>query len=84
MRLRQELMDMPRYTFAINDGKSQPDEIEIDLIDIAEAKAQAIRTAGEVLADIGCGSIWDGVPWQLIVKDENHLNVLDIKFVIRG
>ena len=74
---------MPQYSFAIADGRSPTEESFFELVDLAEAKAQAIRTAGEVLSDIGLGSVWDGVPWKLVVRDESRVEIIEISFVIK-
>ena len=75
-------MAVPKYTFIVADGRNSPETTVIDLLDVEHAKSEAIRTAGEMLADIGAGAIWDGVPWNLKVQDERGRPVLDVSFLI--
>ena len=44
---------MPRYFFHVQDGSSSPDTDGTELPDIYTAQAQAIRTSGEILRDMG-------------------------------
>ena len=75
---------MAKYAFIIDDGKDPPETTTIDLLDIEHAKSEAIRTAGEVLSDIGAGVIWDGTPWRLTVQDEDGQAALEVHFLIKG
>ena len=75
---------MPRFRFIVADGRGLAEETAFDLIDVAEAKSQAIRTAGEVLEDIGLGTVWDGAPWRINVLDEQGRDLLEIEFKIKG
>ncbi len=59
---------MPRFFFNIHDGASLPDTEGVVLHDIQAARAQAIRTSGELLCDIDPRS-WDGDRWRMEVSD---------------
>ena len=73
---------MPKFAFTVDDGRTVPETTVVDLTDFDHAKSEAIRAAGEMLADIGAGVIWDGVPWNLTVKDENGRPALEVHFLI--
>ena len=47
---------MPRYFFHVYDGYSSPDLDGTELADIYTAQAEAIRTSGEILRDMGPSS----------------------------
>ena len=49
---------MPRYFFHVYDGYSSLDQDGTELPDIYTAQAEAIRTSGEILRDIGA-QFWD-------------------------
>ena len=63
---------MPRYFFHVYDGSSSPDADGTELPDIYTAQAQAIRTSGEILRDMGA-QFWDGTAWRLEVADARGL-----------
>ena len=69
---------MPRYFFHVYDGSSAPDTDGTELPDIYTAQAQAIRTSGEILRDMGA-KFWNGTEWRLEVADERG----DTLFVLR-
>ena len=69
---------MPRYFFHVYDGSSSPDTDGTELPDIYTAQAEAIRTSGEILRDMGA-EFWNGTEWTLEVTDESD----QILFVIR-
>lgn len=69
---------MPRYFFHVHDGYSFPDEDGTELPDIYTAQAEAIRTSGEILRDVGA-KFWNGTEWKLEVADERG----QILFVLR-
>src|SRR4051794_5105035 len=57
---------MRRYFFHVYDGYSSPDLDGTELPDIYTAQAQAIRTSGEILRDMGA-MFWNGTEWKLEV-----------------
>jgi hypothetical protein len=68
---------MPRYFFHLEDGHSAPDEEGAELRDIEEARAVAVRFAGDYLKDQGAG-FWAGEDWRLIVTDADGLHLFAI------
>ena len=44
-----------------------------------EARAQAVRTAGEMLRDVG-GRFWNSGEWRMWVVDENGDIICALKF----
>lgn len=69
---------MPRYFFNVHDGTSILDEEGTELPDIYTAQAQAIRTSGEILRDLGA-RLWDGAEWRVEVANERG----EVLFVLR-
>lgn len=69
---------MPRYFYHVYDGYSSLDTDGTELPDIYTAQAQAIRTSGEILRDMGA-RFWDGTAWRMEVADERG----QILFVLR-
>jgi len=69
---------MPRYFFHVYDGFSSLDQDGTEFPDIYTAQAQAIRTSGEILRDMGA-KFWNGTAWKLEVADERG----DTLFVLR-
>lgn len=71
---------MPRFFFNIDDGTGTlPDTIGTELADFAAARSEAIRAAGEMLADI------DGAlkgRWEMTVVDETGKVVLRLQFFL--
>ena len=74
---------MPKYSFTVDDGRNAPETTEVDLADLDQAKSEAVRTAGEMLAEIGAATIWVGTPWTLIVRDAGGEQALEVNFLIR-
>ncbi len=70
---------MPRYYFSIHDGVTeQPDTIGTSLANPRAARSEAIRAAGEMLADVD-GNL-TGEEWRMTVTDENGSVVLTLRF----
>ena len=76
-------MAVPKYSFIVDDGRDAPETTVIDLRDLDHAKAEAIRTAGEMLADTGAGTVWVGTPWRLTVRDDHGRQALEVQFLIK-
>lgn len=70
---------MSRFFFHVIDGKFLVDAEGTELADLAEAKSEAIRTAGEVIRH-GGQSAWDGTEWQMHVTDADQKTVLKLTF----
>ncbi|GEL44778.1 hypothetical protein MEX01_53690 [Methylorubrum extorquens] len=70
---------MARYFFDIIDGQVLPDMEGADFASPAQARAEAIATAGEMLRDAGLRS-WDGSEWRMLVRDEESRTVLSLRF----
>ena len=70
---------MPRYFFHIIDGKDIPDHDGTELAGIAEARTQAIASAGAMIAEQG-DTVWNGSPWMMNVIDEAGTPVFTLRF----
>ena len=70
---------MPRYFFNVRDGSEILDEDGTDLPDIYAAQAQAIRTSGEILRDLGA-RFWDGAEWRVEVSDARGTILFVLRF----
>jgi hypothetical protein len=70
---------MPRYFFHVMDGRALVDAEGTELAGLDEVRAEAIRTAGEMLADKGM-LFWKGTAWQMTVADEAGDTVLTLRF----
>jgi hypothetical protein len=72
---------MPRYYFNVINGADLPDLVGTELLDLAAARNQAIRHAGELLQDDGGGGgFWSGHEWRMLVRDDVGEEVLYLKF----
>jgi hypothetical protein len=70
---------MPRYYFHVMDGRALVDTEGTELAGLKQARAEAIRTAGKILADQG-RKFWTGNTWQMIVADAAGDTVLTLRF----
>jgi hypothetical protein len=70
---------MPRYFFHVIDGVDVPDLEGTLLPGLAEARSQAIVTAGEILKSQGL-RFWNGTEWRMKVTDDVGTSVLTLKF----
>jgi hypothetical protein len=70
---------MPRYFFHINDGKDIPDTEGVELPGLAEAREQAITSAGEMIRHTG-SVVWSGAEWSMHVTDEAGRSVFTLRF----
>lgn len=71
---------MPRYHFAVRDGKNIPDHDGVELPDIAAARKLALHYAGELLEDGGLDHLWAGCEWRMSVLDEAGKEVIRLRF----
>jgi len=69
---------MPRFFFHVIDGWSAPDLEGTELEDIHTAQAEAIRTAGELLSQMGA-RFWNGTEWKMVVTNWER----QVLFVLR-
>lgn len=70
---------MPRYFFHVADGRDIPDTEGTSLAGPDEARAQALRTAGEILREEGM-TFWRGAEWRMEVTDEARRRVFTLRF----
>jgi hypothetical protein len=59
---------MPRYFFNFQTGTRTTDTEGIELDGPTQARAEAIRTAGEMMKDAP-ESFWGSKPWEVTVTD---------------
>lgn len=72
---------MPRYFFHMLDGRAGIDTKGIFLADEGQARQEALRGAGEMLADEDM-SIWLGNEWMMAVADEDGVILFKMRFSI--
>jgi hypothetical protein len=70
---------MPRYHFNIHDGADFPDEEGSELIDLAAARATAVRLAADLLKE-GAAHFWNGEGWRVDVTDDQGLLLFTLMF----
>ena len=67
---------MPRFYFHV-DGP--PDDLGVDLADLAAAKCEAVRYAGRLLCDQAT-EFWDTGDFMMTVTDETGLTLFTLRF----
>lgn len=70
---------MPRFFFHVADGRDLPDLEGTPLPGPAEARAQALRMAGEILREEGM-RFWRGAEWRMDVTDEARRTLFTLRF----
>ena len=70
---------MPRYFFDVIDGESQSDTVGTECTSPEEARAQAIRTAGEMLRD-ALPHFRESSEWQMRVREGEQQPFLTLRF----
>lgn len=71
---------MPRYHFHIDNGQFVPDPHGTELPDLAAARIEAVRAAGEMINDAGV-SFWEHkAPWNMHVTDAAHRLLFTLQF----
>ena len=70
---------MPRYFFHVLDGRALLDREGTELPNLASARSEAVRTAGEILSEMD-GS-WTGTAWRMSVADEEGIVLLTLDFM---
>ena len=67
---------VPRFYFHV-DGP--PDELGVDLPDLATAKCEAVRYAGRLLCD-QASEFWDSGDFHMTVTDDQSLTLFTLEF----
>ena len=70
---------VPRYFFHVRDGRDLPDHEGHDLPSLAEVRAEARTTAGEMLRGTG-DEFWNHGEWVMNVTDEAGETVVKLRF----
>ena len=65
---------MPRYFFHIDDGAMLHDDEGTILKDLATAKCEGVKLAGQAICDAG-GEFWEKQEWTLTATDEAGLTL---------
>jgi hypothetical protein len=71
---------MPRYFFHIEDGLAIHDDEGAELKDLAVAKCEAVKLAGQMICD-AAGSFWNKEEWKMTVSDETGLTLFCLHFL---
>ena len=69
---------MPIYHFDINGGTNDSDRTAVEFSDLAEAKSEALKLAGTLIADAS-ETFWEKPEWMLIVTDDEGLTVFQLQ-----
>lgn len=72
---------MPRYFFHVLDGRAAIDDKGLFLANESQARVEALRGAGEMLADEEM-NIWLGNEWMMAVVDESGTVLFKLKFSV--
>jgi hypothetical protein len=70
---------LPRYFFHVHDGRETLDEEGTEFPDADQARAAAVRAAGEALRDLG-GNFWRSPEWRMWVTDESGATLCTLTF----
>lgn len=71
---------MPRYFFHIEDGASLRDEEGAELKDLATAKCEAVKLAGQMICE-SASRFWENEEWKLTATDKAGLTLFCLHFV---
>ena len=69
---------LPRYYFHIVDSVVLPDEDGLELPDLAAARIEAVKTAGEMLRD-HADRFWMSPDWKVVVTGEDRTVLFSIR-----
>lgn len=69
---------MPSYHFEVNGPADDSHRRVVDLSDLAEAKREALKLAGTLIADAS-ETFWDKPEWMLIVMDDAGLTLFQLQ-----
>ena len=67
---------MPRFFFHVH---GPPDELGVELPDLAAAKCEAVRFAGRLLCD-QASEFWESADFHMTVTDERGLTLFTLQF----
>jgi hypothetical protein len=70
---------MPQYFFHIDDG-SNPDTDGVELADLATAKCEAVKVAGNIICE-AAGDFWSKQEWAMTVTDESGLTLFALRVI---
>ena len=73
------MIRMGRFFFHVQDSSKTLDDIGTEFPDLAEARAEAVRTSGEMLRDFG-EQFWKSAEWRMWVTDETGRTVCALRF----
>lgn len=62
-------MAVPRFFFHVRDSTEIIDRVGTECTGREDARAQAVRAAGDMLKELG-GRFWDDEQWRMSVTDE--------------
>ncbi|HEX9948390.1 MAG TPA: hypothetical protein VGA98_12675 [Allosphingosinicella sp.] len=71
---------MPRYFFHIEDGAATRDDEGIELENVAVAKCEAVKLAGQMICD-SAGGFWNHRDWKLTAASETGLTLFCLHFI---
>lgn len=71
---------MPRYFFQIDDGIALHDEEGAEFRDVAAAKCEAVKLAGQMICD-SADTFWSRQEWKLTATNENGLTLFCLHFL---
>ncbi|MEA3063926.1 MAG: hypothetical protein QOJ27_354 [Sphingomonadales bacterium] len=71
---------MPRYFFHIEDGNMVRDDEGTELKDLAVAKCEAVKLAGQMICD-SAKDFWENEEWKLTAANEDGLTLFCLHFV---
>lgn len=72
---------MPRYFFHVMDGHAVVDTDGLILANDTVARTEALRGAGEMMADRGM-DLWLGNTWVMTVTDQDGLILFNLRFSV--
>ena len=68
---------MPRYFFNVADGSASPDREGTELLDLAEARLEAVRLTGQMFLD-DPEEFWRTGEWWVQVADGYHVTLFTL------
>jgi hypothetical protein len=68
-----------RYFFHVTDGFDRPDEVGLELPDLAAVRAEAIRSAGEMVRELD-RKLYPNSVWEMRVTDQPGRTILTCRF----
>lgn len=71
---------MQRFHFHVEDGREYPDLQGTMLVDLTAARQEALRFAGQLLADAD-SSFWTGEKWTVTVTDDAKVELFVLTFM---